>query len=153
MSILLCDKGYIVTCIEFSESMARIANETSPKMNLIIGDFLKHDFGNKKYSGILAVAFIHWFTENDCEFVLNKIYSLLNSDGYALISTTKHNISEEWLISKENFKNINLRFRKRFTKDELTTLLYKTGFSIIEYYENRDSENDNKVWMNFILRA
>ena len=152
MAKMLCDKGFKVVGIEFSKPMAKIAKNTAPKMKLIVDNFITHDFGIEKFSGILSIAFIHLFTKVDCQFVLNKIYSLLNNDGFALISTTKHAASEEGLSRKENFKNKPLRFRKKLTKDELNAMLENAKFNIIEYYENRDTENNDKTWMNFVVK-
>lgn len=146
------DLGCRVTGIEFSEPMAEIAKKTAPDINIICDDFLNHNFGNKKFSGILAVAFIHLFPEKDCKMVLKKIHHLLEKGGHAFISTTKSNKSEEGFFGKENFQNQPLRFRKRFTKKELWNMLEKADFEILEYNEDKDKEVSDKIWMNFIIK-
>ena len=100
MALLLTQKGFQVTGIEFSKPMAEVAQKTAPKMKMVVDNFLTHDFGAKKFSGILAIAFIHLFPENECIKVIKKINELLEKDGYAMISTTKHDKSEEGLFSK-----------------------------------------------------
>ena len=152
MARLLCDHGYQVVGIEFSKSMARIAQKTAPKMEMIVDNFLDYDFGKEKFSGILAAAFVHLFPKTDCAKVLRKIYELLLDRGCAFISTNKKDKSEEGLFQRENFQNKALIFRKRFTKEELANMLLDAGFEILEYEEDKDTEVNGKTWMNFIVQ-
>lgn len=152
MAKMLCDKGYEVVGIEFSEPLAMVAQNTAPQLKMIIDNFLTHDFGKQKFSGILVVAFIHLFPRNDCLIVIKKIYDLLDKDGYALITTTKHEKSEEGFLSKDNFQDNSLRFRKKFTIEELQKILVDEKFQIVEYGENKDGENSRKTWMTFIVK-
>lgn len=92
---LLCDSGYRVTAIELSPKLSEICKRIAPESEIINDDFLNHDFGDKKYSGVLVIAFIHLFPKSDTEKVLKKINSLLISDGIVYISTTLHKLAKE----------------------------------------------------------
>lgn len=153
MSKLLTENNYRVTAIELSPKMAALAKETAPAINLVIGDFLSHDFHAQKYDGILAVAFIHLFPGNITSQVLNKMHCLLNDGGIAFIATTKHLISDEGILEKDNFEGKQMRFRHRFTESELAQFLEEAGFKTLHYYENADeNEGVEKLWMNFIVQ-
>lgn len=154
MSKLLIENNYQVTAIELSPKMAAVAKETAPAISLVIDDFLSHDFHAEKYDGILAVAFIHLFPKDRISQVLNKMYNLLKDGGIAFISTTKHLISDEGILEKDNFEGKQKRFRHRFTEAELIKLPTEAGFKTLHYYENRDeNEGVEKLWMNFIVQG
>ncbi|MFA7244107.1 MAG: methyltransferase domain-containing protein [Patescibacteria group bacterium] len=150
MSMLLSELGYNVTAIEISPEMTRVASNNAPKAKIITDDFLSHQF-DKSFTGILAIAFIHLFPKQDLFRVLNKIKDLLENDGKVYFSTTKHRNSEEGMFSKNNFKDKSKRFRHKFTKEELWEQLEKIGFRIIDYSEDIGCEEENKIWMNFIV--
>ncbi len=152
MSLLLTQKGYDVTFIEFAEELAHVAHETAPKATMIVDDFLKHNFEDKKFDGILASAFIHLFKNKELHIVMQKIYDLLNHEGVCFLCTTKHDVSSEDLDTKNNFNNTPVRYRKRFTYDELKDLIEQYNFTILDYYENADREENAKTWMNFTIQ-
>ena len=77
ISKLLIEKGYDVTAIEFSSSMAKIAKKTAPNLKIIVDEFLQHDFKSRKYSGIIAIAFVHLFPKKDLDRIIEKSYNLL----------------------------------------------------------------------------
>lgn len=153
MARFMTQKGFVVEAIEMSGKMAEVAKETAPKAKIIVGDFTSHNFKNKKYDGILAIAFIHLFAKRDVLSVLKKIHSILKPEGILYINTTRHRRSEEGFFAKNNFKNKLKRFRHRFTKSELWRLLDEADFEILHYDENTDKDEvKSKVWMNFVVR-
>ena len=147
----ITNSGCHVDAIEFSERMAEICKINSPKTSVILGDFWDYDFKDKKYSGILAVAFIHLFNSNDVKFVMKKIYTLLDDDGLALLSTTLHKRVEEGYFAKENFSGEVKRFRKRYTHSEIEKLISFSGFKIVDSKIHKDSEVRDKIWMNYLI--
>lgn len=149
---LLTENGYNVTAIEFSEKMAEVAKKNAPRAKIICDEFLSHDFKDEKYDGIFGLAFIHLFPKEDTKKILNKIYNLLNSGGVVFISTTKHDKSEEGYFEKTNFNNLALRYRRRFTFEELSLLLNSVGFKLVYQYDVESKEVAGKIWMNFILK-
>jgi cyclopropane fatty-acyl-phospholipid synthase-like methyltransferase len=147
----LSNSGCEVDAIEFSEKMAEICKKNSPNANVIFGDFLDYNFGNKKYSGILAVAFIHLFSSEDVKLVMKKINNLLDKKGLAFISTTLNDKVEEGYFVKENFCQKVERFRKKYTPSEIEKLIYNTNFNILDFNINEDSEIQDKKWMNYLI--
>ena len=149
---LLCDDGYKVTAVEISPKLSEICKRIAPESQIITDDFLNHNFGNNKYSGILAIAFIHLFPKDDTKKVLEKIYSLLISGGIVYVSTTLHDQAGEGFERKVNFEKENTRFRRRFTKDELEQELQDAGFLVVDREIINDPEEDGKKWMDYIVQ-
>lgn len=149
---LLCDKHYHVDAIEFSPKLAQICKRVAPKANVINKEFLSYNFGKKKFSGLLAIAFIHLFPQKDTSRVLSKIKSLLVPGGIAYISTTLHQKSTEGFDIKRNFEIQNIRFRRRFTKQDLDFEIKKAGFKILDVKIVKDDEEKDKKWIDYILQ-
>jgi SAM-dependent methyltransferase len=147
----LYGSGCNVDAIEFSEKMADICKENSPKTNVMLGDFLNYNFENRKYSGILAVAFIHLFDSEDVKLVMNKINDLLDEKGLVFISTTMHNKVEEGYFVKENFSGEVRRFRRKYTPSEMEKLINNSNFNIIDSNICEDIEIQEKRWMNYLI--
>lgn len=146
---LLADRGYDVMGIEFSPKMAEVARKTAG-VDVIVDEFLNHDFHDQKFSAIFAMAFIHLFPAADAQKVLNKARDLLVDKGFAYFSTTIHGNSGEGYYGKANFKEQPLRFRKFFTRNELETMLSESRFGII-HKSDWDDVEVRRTWMRYIV--
>jgi 2-polyprenyl-3-methyl-5-hydroxy-6-metoxy-1,4-benzoquinol methylase len=151
LSKLLADKGFFVTALEFSPNMAEICKKVAPKTKVIVDEFLAHDFKKQKFSGVVALAFIHLFPKKLSQGVLKKIKSLLRPGGIALISTTRHAHSQEGLFIKKNFNAKLKRFRRKFTRSELEKELKRAGLIVLAQRDIPDAEEKNKVWMDYLV--
>lgn len=151
-SALLCDRGYEVTAIEFSEPMAKLTTKTAPNAVVINDEFLAHDFQDVMFDGIYAVAFIHLFPAEDALGVVQKIRALLKPGGIALISTTIHPESDEGYNTKLNFMSNRRRYRRQYTRENLEALLISAGMTIREFQVLQDPEESEKTWMNVIVQ-
>jgi SAM-dependent methyltransferase len=147
----LCNSGCHVDAIEFSEKMIEICRKNSPCTNVFFGDFLNYNFGERKYSGIMAVAFVHLFNSEDVNLVMKKIHNLLDERGLAFISTTLNNRVEEGYFVKENFSREIKRFRRKYTPLEIESLIKRSNFNIIDSNINEDTEIQEKKWMNYLI--
>jgi len=146
---LFSEKGYKASGIEFSQKMADVAKKTSG-VEIIVDEFLAHDFGNTKFSAVFAMAFIHLFPYGDCIKVLNKMHDLLHDKGLVYVSTTLHETSGEGYCGKVNFKGQPLRFRKLFTRNELETMLSECRFRTVHKSDWQDVESP-RTWMRYIV--
>lgn len=144
------NEGFETYAIDISKNIIDVARKTSPQTRFIYGDFLENDFGNLKFEGIFAKAFIHLFPKNDAISVLKKIYGSLVPSGILFVATTVHAESGEGYVGKIDYKNQPERFRKNWTEEELLHALELTGFSLVDkgYHENRD-----KKWINLVVKA
>ncbi|MEX0749148.1 MAG: class I SAM-dependent methyltransferase [Candidatus Saccharimonadales bacterium] len=149
---LLCDRGYQVTTIEFSEPMARLAQITAPAAELIVDEFMSHDFKGQKFNAIFAVAFIHLFTRDDAETIVRKMYQLLSSGGIALVSTTQHEVSCEGYAEKTNFHAKSVRFRRFYSQEDFIELLSVAPFQPLKLLQSTDTEVEGRQWMGYLLK-
>lgn len=148
--LFLEDEGFQTTGIDISNKIISFAKEVSPKTNFIQGDFLEYNFGESKFDGIFAKAFIHLFPKKDAVFVLNKIWNLLKLNGAAFIATTVHDKSEEGYFEKLDYSKKLKRFRKKWTEQELINEIDNIGFKIFNKSYNIE-HNKNKKWVNLVV--
>lgn len=146
---VLDKKGFRVSGIEISPSMAEYAKKRNPKADIIVGDFLKTDI-KEKFDGVLAFAFIHLFPKKEVIKILEKIKTILEPGGIALLSSTESNESKEGWYVKDDFNKKEKRFRKFWTEKELEKSLSEAGFEKVALQKYTDPYG--KVWMDFIVR-
>ncbi len=147
---LFSNYGYEVSAVEISPKMAEVAKKHAPKVNIIVDDFLAHDFAGKTFDVIVGIAFVHLFTEQDAKRVIDKIHGLLNKNGVCVLSTTLHEQDAEGFIEKSNFTTKVKRFRRQYTTDSFCNLIF-TKLEKVDVFENDDSEkNAGKRWLNVV---
>jgi SAM-dependent methyltransferase len=147
---LMTERGHDVTAIEISEPMAKLAQQTAPRVTMIVDEFLAHDFGNETFDGIFALAFVHLFPAADAAKVLEKMYNLLRPDGVLFAGTTKHDQVQEGYEKKTNFNSPEERYRRRYTKSELLRVIEAPGFRVLRCEDQPDGEVPGKVWMEVV---
>ena len=137
------DHGYIVTAIDGSEKMCKLASNYAG-ISVKFMDFSELSEENK-YDGIWACSsLIHIST---CELleVINKMILALKSHG--IIYTCFKNGTGDEII--------NGRYYNYLTKEDFIELLKKfSELEIIEIYDSKSIINptDTRYWNNFILR-
>ena len=139
------------TAVELAESMVEIAKEKSPNTLFIVDDILNVNFMSKQFDAIFMGALIHNFPVDDAELLLEKCYSWLKDDGKVLIYTTIHDKSEEGYFEKEDYAGKIVRFRKKFTEDELYDLVSRVGFKV-DYTMYTEEPDRNKKWIVYICK-
>lgn len=142
------DNKIKTVAIDFSFKILEAARKTSPETEFLAGDFLKFDFGNRQFDGIFAKAFIHLFPRPDAEEVFEKVRELLDEDGLFYISTTV--LLKEDFSDGEVSETKSLRFRKKWTEEELVEILEKKNFRVIEKIHT-DEKAFGKEWVVLIL--
>jgi SAM-dependent methyltransferase len=145
LSRLLLNRGWEVTAVELSEKMSERVREAAPTAELITDDFLHCRIGDRSFSCIVAVAFIHLFPAHAVPLLLGKIYALLDPGGSAFLSTTIHEVSEEGFLQECFPRAKPMRFRKRFTREELESMLRTAGFSLTDHTQHQDARSGEVV--------
>ncbi len=148
---LFSERGYEVTALEISPRLAEFCKVTAPRARVLVGEFMEYEFTDA-FDALLAIAFIHLFPKTDTIRVLEKMHHLLKTGGLAYISTTLHQKPQQGFVSKKNFNRSVLRFRRQFTEKELIHELTRAGFQILEKETVVDKEEDNKVWIDFVVK-
>jgi len=144
----LNQENFETTAIDISNEMIRVSKEMSPKTKFIHDDFLEHDFGDSKFQGIFAKAFIHLFQKKDAILVLKKIKNLLLPKGIAFISTNLSKKSREGYFEKKDYPGNPKRFRKKWTEEELIREVEKVGFKVFKKFHHKENE---KNWIKLYV--
>jgi len=147
---VLAKKGFRISGIEISPKMAEFARRRNPEANVITGDFLGTEFGDK-FDAVLTFAFIHLFPKAEMPKIFDKINSILEPDGVALISSTESFESKEGMYVKEDFGKEYKRFRKFWTEQELRESLTQAGFK--ELALKKFTDPFGKTWMDFVVKV
>ncbi len=88
----LCDKGFAVTGIDYSDKMIEMAKKSSIPANFILSDFF--DFTtSEKFDGIIAWDSLWHITKSKQESIYPKISNLLKPNGLFLF--THGNVDDE----------------------------------------------------------
>lgn len=138
------------TAVELSSEMIKYAKEKSPNTIFIEDNILNVDFDNEEFDAIFMGAVIHNFPKEDVIKLLNKIKKWIKKDGKILIVTTIHNESEEGYYEKEDYNGKIVRFRKKFTENELKETIENVGFKIIFKMYNNELDR-KKFWLTYII--
>lgn len=144
---LLSDKGHKVVGIEFSRERAELSKKTAPKAEIIIEEFLTYNFGAQKYDLIIALEFIHLFPPKEFKEIMDKIYNLLNKNGLTILTTTMNEASSEGYLRRADGL---LRYRRKFTKEELKEILKSYNYEILDFFETKRLSGE--IIMNYICR-
>lgn len=138
------------TAVELSKEMIKYAKEKSPNTKFIEGNILDIDFENNSFDAIIMGALIHNFPKEDAIKLLELSKKWLKDNGRIMIYTTIHEKSEEGYYEKEDYNENIVRFRKKYTKEELIDLFNKLNFKIVFTYYNEEKDR-NKKWMTYIV--
>lgn len=75
-----------LTGIDISSTMVSYAQNLLPHAEIIKGDFLKHDFGNKKFNFIYSVGVLIYINRSELNFYFKKTCGMLKKDGIFFLS-------------------------------------------------------------------
>lgn len=149
---LLEEKLNCRTCaVELSEEMIKYAKVKSPNTLFIEDNILNVKFSKNIFDAIFMGALIHNFPKEDAKQLLLLTYKWIKEDGKILIYTTIHNRSEEGYYEKEDYNGNIVRFRKKFTEEELKKLVEECNFEIV-YKMYTEEPDRNKKWLTYIIK-
>lgn len=138
------------TAVELSSEMIKYAKIQSPKTVFIEDNILNLSFSPKTFNIIFMGAIIHNFPKEDGIELLKRVHTWLTDDGRVLIYTTIHEKSSEGYSEKVDYTGNIVRFRKKFTEEELKSLLTDLNFNIIHEVKAEESTR-NKKWLTYVL--
>lgn len=149
---LLEEKLNCRTCaVELSKEMIKYARLKSPNTLFIEDNILNVKFSEDTFDAIFMGALIHNFPKEDAKQLLLLVYKWIKKDGKILVYTTIHDKSEEGYYKKEDYTGNIVRFRKKFTEEELKELVEKCKFKII-YKMYTEEPDRNKKWLTYIIK-
>ena len=132
--------GAEITAIELQSDQNNLANALTKRCGLsnkvthICGDILDYDFKNKKFDAVVSWLTLYHIPNH--EILLNKLYDLLNSNGFFYTEdiTSRIKLSDDEI--KEIEKEIYGKHLPNF--DKYISNLEKNGFKLI-YREDMSS--------------
>jgi len=117
---ILCT-GCDYHAIELGENLANVMRrkyEGLPNFNIVVDDFITHDFGNKKFDAVYSAATIQWIPE---EIAFPKIFDLLKPGGTLAM-----------MLMREDYKTPNEKLyteiQKVYSRHYRPTEEYKGGY-------------------------
>ena len=144
----LSQKGITAMGIDLSSELVKLAKKMYPALEFLEGNFLKLPFTARKFDGIWANAsLIHLESEKDVKKALKEFNRVLKVGGIIDIIVKANLDNQKFEIVKDKISNVG-RFFQYFTKDELSNLVKKAGFSIIKLYQQRDKNSAQKYFQS-----
>jgi ubiquinone/menaquinone biosynthesis C-methylase UbiE len=148
---ILRQSGMNVDGIDISPEMIKFAKKRNPQSSFAVGDFLRFDYKDDYYDGILMYAFLHLFPKNIAVACLDKSIRITKPGGLIFTGTTKSEMPSEGFEIKKDYKKEVKRYRKRWTQAELEDVFHSRHLQVVHYAEKEDEFG--KVWMDYILRS
>ena len=137
--------------VDLSPNMVKIARNRSQGTDFILGNIMDVEFIGNKFEIIYAGAVIHLFPLGEALDLLFKIHHWLKPNGFIFINTTIHAVSNEgYEIKKDSTMQI-LRFRRKWTENELLAALKNCGFEILDRIFT-DEKDRGKQWIAYIAQ-
>jgi SAM-dependent methyltransferase len=144
-------KNFKTVAVELSAKMAAVAKNRSPNSIFIINNILKTKFLENQFDVIYAGALIHLFPFKDAQCLIKLFRKWLKPCGLLFINTTINKLSEEGFCEKIDYDKPVLRFRRKWTKEELRCELNRVDLRIIDSIFT-DEKDRNKKWIAFICK-
>lgn len=138
------------TAVELSKEMIKYAKEKSPNTSFIEGNILEVNFKSNEFDAIIMGALIHNFPKEDAIVLLQKCHKWLKITGKIMLYTTLHEKSDEGYCEKEDYEGKIIRYRKKYTEQELIELLEDNNYKIINKMVNIEKDR-NKKWITLIV--
>lgn len=124
----LYENGFNVTGIDFNPGFIDLAKHNCPNCVFEIMDMRELNFSKDSFDGIWAsTSFLH-IPKNEALKTLKGFRNVLKEGGVMYLSVFEGNFDNE---KEDRDKTWGFRHFSDYTQDELTTLLGKAGFDII----------------------
>ncbi len=147
------ERKHIVTGLDFSEEMLKIAKKEVPNAKFVLEDIrnLNKIFENESFEGIWACSSFLNMHKKEIPSVINQVYNLLKDKGIFYISVKEGKGEEDFI--DERYNNIKRHF-SYLKKQEIINLLKSNKLKPIYFSSKpRNYSNDPEhIWINFIAR-
>lgn len=148
-SAILHSKGAIVTGLDISQGLLKIAKEKNPEITFVEANFLELPFENESFSGIWAhAALVHLETVEDVKNSLKEFHRVLNKKGILHIYVKAQTGNEKTAIVTDDVSHHD-RFFRYYTRDEMRDYLEDLGFKIRQMVMDEDLPGRKEVkWIS-----
>ena len=149
-SKILSSDGFEMTGMDLSPRMIKEAEKRLPEANFIVGDITQMPFKDNSFDAVLAKDCIFHMPKDLVPDVLNSVHKILRKGGYFYLAVKKGEGEKE----KEQIKYGKKirRFIAYFKEKEITDLLKKSGFEIIQCGTWKRIESSDTIWIEIIAK-
>lgn len=142
----LSNQGFNVTSIDLSAEFIKIAKKVAPKVTFVKMDMRDMSFDNNIFDGVWSSATLVHLPKNEISSVLLTINKILKPNGIFYVDF-KQGVGEKYVTNdgKDNLSGAK-RYFSYYSQNEVSELLTKSGFKILEYFVRTNREN---TWMHF----
>jgi ubiquinone/menaquinone biosynthesis C-methylase UbiE len=157
-SAYLHNLGYKVTGIDLSPKLTEIARRNNPDIEFVIADFTKMPFKNDSFDAMWCnAAIVHMPSQESVENAIQEFHRVLKTSGIITIKTKSREKGEAETIERTDSISNKQRFFRLQSKDELTELVVKNGFEIIESQVYTEESSKYKIkrsenWLTVIAK-
>jgi SAM-dependent methyltransferase len=147
---MMTEKGHLATGVDLSPKMSDLARSVAPKAEIVVGDFLRtRDLQVEQYHGVFAKAIVHLFPKRESYSFFARVKQVLRPGGVFYVTTTVEETAEDGAFApKRDYRGAPIRYRSRWTPDELKEALERNGFLIKKTSKDEEPAR-NKIWINF----
>jgi len=132
-------KGIKIIGIDISEKCVNIASENNPGIHFEVGDFLRLNYKDNYFDGIVSYYSIIHTPKKYLRNVFGEFGRVLKKHG-ALLVVTKEGESEGY---EEELLGIKSKiYYSYFTGEEINNTLEKSGFKIIKTIKRKPYKNE-----------
>lgn len=141
-SILFHEKGFDVTGVDISTGLLAVARRTYPQITFLEANFLELPFESNKFDAIWShQSLLHLEKQDDVSAALAEFHRVLKSDGVLLVLVKSQMGTNKTAVVSDAFSGHD-RFFQYFTKDEISSLLTKSGFDVFKLEEYREIDKN-----------
>lgn len=144
------DKGYEVIGIDISPQMIALARNSVPQANFLVSDIESLKLNNESIDAIWASASLLHVSKKAMSGVVENLYRILKPEGIFYVSMKKG--SREELQADDRYGGVE-KFWNYVSEDELTQLLVKHGFQILETdIHQKSTSYQTHPWISIICK-
>ena len=123
------NQGFEVVAIDFSNEMLKIAKKVAPKVKFIRSDFRNLKLPKNSFDGIWSYFSLLHLKRGEMHSLLSSLNKILKNNGILFIATQE---GKGEVIEPENLDNHYQIYKTFYSKEELSQLVKKSKFKIIE---------------------
>lgn len=138
----LAEKGLDLIGVDISEGLLKEAKKRAPSLTFIKGDMRSLGFPDNKFDGIFAQAsLVHLESLDDVSKTLMEFNRVLTTQGVLFFSVKAKRGEDETEIVTDKLSN-HPRFFRYYTQDQLTSLLTKHHFEVVNIKQENETIQD-----------
>lgn len=147
---IFSDNGYIVTGIDLSDKLLRIAGKHAPKAEFLNMDMLNLSFPDSYFDGIWAMSSLIHLEKNQLPEALAQCQRVIKTGGAFYLCFKKG--EGESLEPDQRYGGLE-KYYAYYQANELRNIINNTKFEILEFDGLMIEKNyANKPWMNILLK-